>query len=139
MTQIIQDKLLDKIVRTPHPRVTGGSRELSQIVDMLLKKDPRKRPTINELLEHPYIAKHVGGLLPKEVHDDEFSHTIIHSSPGSKNNKAPQVSLPGIGSGQGPPLRSYLRVKHKLSAALEHAYLQQKLYLKSNVLFPSLS
>ena len=56
--------LVMKIVRGNYPPVSKMySPELRGLVDRMIKKDPRQRPTVNEILALPFIKQHIGGFL----------------------------------------------------------------------------
>ena len=46
---------------------------------MLLTKDPRKRPNVNEILRMPILAKRITHYLEDNDFKDEFSHTLLHN------------------------------------------------------------
>ena len=45
----------------------------------MLNRDPKKRPSINELLKTPLLMKYVKGFLDDDTFTDEFSHTVLHN------------------------------------------------------------
>ena len=49
--------LKQKITREPHGYIHGRSSNMNEFIDFLLQKDPNDRPTIKEVLEHPFIKK----------------------------------------------------------------------------------
>lgn len=46
---------------------------------MMLKIDPAKRPSINQILRIDFIRDRVTKLLNEDDFKDEFSHTILHN------------------------------------------------------------
>ena len=56
------------------------SPELSELVAKLLCKDPRGRPSVNEVLRRPLVQKRVEDLLSESMRKCEFSHTVLHGS-----------------------------------------------------------
>jgi serine/threonine protein kinase len=85
------EKLLDKIVRgRPASLPRQYSQQLRDVVDWLLKKDPRKRPSVNELLKVPFIKDEVAKFLSPDEEREEFSHTILHKY--NNNKPAPAVN-----------------------------------------------
>ncbi|CAL6047888.1 Kinase [Hexamita inflata] len=54
------------------------SQQLKDVITAMLQKDPKKRPTINQLLRQPFIMQKIQQLLPDEKFDDEFAHTVFH-------------------------------------------------------------
>lgn len=72
--------LLDKIVRSkPAPISKMYSKEIRQVCDNLLQKDPRLRPSAAKLLQLPFIQKNIKRFLTAGQLQEEFSHTIIHT------------------------------------------------------------
>ena len=45
----------------------------------MLKRDPRQRPTIHELLKVPVLERRIERFLSENVFMDEFSHTLLHN------------------------------------------------------------
>lgn len=45
----------------------------------MLVKDPKKRPSINEVLKMPLVEKRISQFLGKDEFKDEFAHTILHN------------------------------------------------------------
>jgi len=52
---------------------------VTNIVSMMLKRDPRQRPTIHQLLKVPVIERRIERFLAGDVFMDEFSHTLLHN------------------------------------------------------------
>jgi hypothetical protein len=50
----------------------------------MLQRDPKARPSINQVLKHPHIAKRIQYFLADEDFKDEFSHTILHNQDAFK-------------------------------------------------------
>ena len=46
---------------------------------MMLKRDPRQRPTIHQLLKVPVIERRIQRFLDGPEFRDEFSHTLLHN------------------------------------------------------------
>lgn len=55
------------------------SAQLNALVGALLTKDPRRRPSINEVLKMPIIARRISNFLEDDLFKDEFSHTLLHN------------------------------------------------------------
>ncbi len=55
----------------------------------MLMVDDTRRPTINELIRIPIIAKRAQSLLDDETFVEEFSHTVLHRMNIFEKNKAP--------------------------------------------------
>ena len=54
------------------------SREMKALIAKLLTVEEKDRPSINELLKMPSLAKRVRAMLTDEVFIEEFSHTVLH-------------------------------------------------------------
>ena len=54
------------------------SKDMSFLMQALLKKKGSERPSINQLLAFPLIKCRIEQLLTNEQFKDEFSHTILH-------------------------------------------------------------
>ena len=49
--------LKEKITQVPHDEIEGRSKNMNDFINFLLNKDPNDRPSIKEVLEHPFIFK----------------------------------------------------------------------------------
>eukprot|EP01017_Pseudomicrothorax_dubius_P014976 TRINITY_DN17457_c0_g1_i1.p1 TRINITY_DN17457_c0_g1~~TRINITY_DN17457_c0_g1_i1.p1 ORF type:complete len:406 (-),score=88.96 TRINITY_DN17457_c0_g1_i1:628-1845(-) len=68
-----------KIVRGAYPPLpVTVSSGLKSLVESLLKVDPAKRPTVNEILRMPLIQRRIKDFLSESQRLSEFSHTILH-------------------------------------------------------------
>lgn len=75
--------LVMKILRAKYsPIPYYYSNDLRKLVDMLLNKNASKRPSVNEVLNLPFIAQRVKNLLGNTIRRKEFSHTIFHGCKG---------------------------------------------------------
>ena len=45
----------------------------------MLIKDPKRRPTINEILNMPILERRISQFLEGSEFKDEFSHTLMHN------------------------------------------------------------
>ncbi|CAL6051543.1 Kinase [Hexamita inflata] len=63
-----------KIIMEKHTPIDSSqySSDLSDIVNLMLTKDPEKRPSVNQLLSLPSIRKWVPRLLSKKTQEQEF-------------------------------------------------------------------
>lgn len=51
--------LIGKILRGIYPAISSRySPDLRRLIDSMLKRDPRRRPSVEELLKHPLVAKY---------------------------------------------------------------------------------
>jgi NIMA (never in mitosis gene a)-related kinase len=83
------NQLLMAIIRgryTPIP--STYSKELQDLVDRMLTKEPEKRPTINEVLKTPFIRDRLAQFLDDAMLEYEIGHTVLH---GRKPLAAPTV------------------------------------------------
>ena len=55
------------------------SQDLKNLVDKMLIKEPEKRPTINQILNIPYLKKRLPNFLDKELLEYEMGHTRLHN------------------------------------------------------------
>ena len=44
----------------------------------MLAKDPKKRPTINQICKFPLVKKTLPKVLGWDTFQDEFTHTVLH-------------------------------------------------------------
>ncbi|KAK8845020.1 hypothetical protein M9Y10_021196 [Tritrichomonas musculus] len=79
--------LIMKILRSKHsPIPSFYSSDLRNLVDVLLQKDPKKRPRIHQILNYDFIRKRISNLLDTTLLKIEFSHTVIHSKKSNKED-----------------------------------------------------
>jgi NIMA (never in mitosis gene a)-related kinase len=45
----------------------------------MLTRDPRKRPTVNDILRMPIVERRIAQFLEGNDFKDEFSHTLLHN------------------------------------------------------------
>eukprot|EP00003_Mantamonas_plastica_P030586 TRINITY_DN765_c0_g1_i2.p1 TRINITY_DN765_c0_g1~~TRINITY_DN765_c0_g1_i2.p1 ORF type:complete len:942 (-),score=467.14 TRINITY_DN765_c0_g1_i2:1331-4156(-) len=73
--------LVLKILRGIYPPIPRYySDDLRDLIASMLQKNPKKRPSVNQILKKPFIKKRIQKFLSETVHNDEFSHTVIHDS-----------------------------------------------------------
>lgn len=69
-----------KIVKGSYaPIPSHYSREMKNLMSILLQVDPVRRPSINEIMKLPIINERVKNFLSETVRQIEFSHTILHN------------------------------------------------------------
>ena len=68
------------------------SMTVTDILKAMLQKDPKLRPTINNVLKHPAISRRIKYFLKQDIFMDEFSHTVMHNHDAFKH-LAEQLSL----------------------------------------------
>ena len=54
------------------------SKNLQNLLESMLQKDPDQRPNIGTLLKYPIVWEKVGGLLNADTYKEEFSHATLH-------------------------------------------------------------
>ena len=86
------NQLIVNIIRGRHPPISSAfSVEVRQLVDAMLTKDPSKRPSINQILQLPFIKKRLSNFLNSTLLNYEMQHTILH---GRKPFAEPTLLLP---------------------------------------------
>ncbi len=55
------------------------SPQINALLSSILIKDPKKRPTVHEILRMPLIKKRISKYLEEDDFRDEFSHTLLHN------------------------------------------------------------
>ncbi|GLD92659.1 hypothetical protein PINS_up001238 [Pythium insidiosum] len=81
-----QRQLFENIVSARAPQVptapVGGngvySARLAALVGDMLQKNPRDRPSVNQLLRSPLLMERMQGFLSDRALADELSHTVLH-------------------------------------------------------------
>ncbi|KAA6386780.1 MAG: putative NEK/NEK1 protein kinase [Streblomastix strix] len=79
-------------IGTPYylsPEIVDGSSELRSLVDSMLKRGPKERPSINQILRLPIVQKRINAFLSQTLVSEEFSHTIMHGLNIRKDGYAP--------------------------------------------------
>lgn len=68
-----------KIVKGQYNPIPGMySKELKNMISILLQVDPAKRPTTNSILQMPIIQQRVKNFLSETMRIQELSHTVLH-------------------------------------------------------------
>jgi NIMA (never in mitosis gene a)-related kinase len=100
--------LVLKIIRGSFPPVSAKySRDLRNLIDMMLRRNPRDRPSVNAVLRMPLMKSRIHRFLTDTLVSEEFSHTVLHRVPrplphgGMAAPKKPSV-LPGAPLRQKP-------------------------------------
>ncbi|KAM3862214.1 serine/threonine-protein kinase Nek5 [Diretmus argenteus] len=72
-------QLVGRICRGRYNPVSSRySYDLRLLVTQLFKVSPRDRPSVNSILKHPFLEKHISKHLDRQVMEEEFSHTVLH-------------------------------------------------------------
>ena len=70
--------LVMKIIRGNYPPPSSQySSPLRNLIDRMIKKDPKQRPSVNEILAMPFIKDHIGGMLP-QVGSVQSTHITLY-------------------------------------------------------------
>ncbi|KAF1772202.1 hypothetical protein JG687_00008630 [Phytophthora cactorum] len=79
-----QRQLFENIVRGVTPQLPAcGSlnsikRELQALVDDMLRKEPRARPSVNQLIRRPLVLARIQTFLSARALASELNHTVLH-------------------------------------------------------------
>ncbi|KAG9391702.1 Nek1 Ser/Thr kinase-like [Carpediemonas membranifera] len=85
--------LVTRILRGAYPPVSSRySKELRDLVSSMLTKNPRSRPTINQILKTTIIRQRISKYLSQDEINDEFSHTVIHANPAMPGQRISKVN-----------------------------------------------
>eukprot|EP00742_Colponemidia_sp_Colp-10_P007604 GILJ01008196.1.p1 GENE.GILJ01008196.1~~GILJ01008196.1.p1 ORF type:complete len:643 (-),score=109.38 GILJ01008196.1:299-2227(-) len=69
-----------KIVRGVYPPIPAHySPQLRNLIDLMLSKDPDRRPSVNEILAMDFITERIEKFLSMTLINVEFSHTMLHN------------------------------------------------------------
>ena len=95
------NNLVLKIIKGSYPALpTKYSKDLRNLVGILLKRQPKDRPTINETLKMPIIKERIEKFLSETLIHHEFSHTVLHRK---KPDKPGMKMLGEIGPSKSEP------------------------------------
>lgn len=74
------------------------SKNMKDLIESMLNVDASKRPSVNDLLDHPTIKPRIGRLLSEEEKKEEFDHTVLHNEHILKDKGKAQVppKAPGV-------------------------------------------
>ena len=73
-------QLAQKIIQGNYaPLPSHFSPAVSNILSMMLKRNPAQRPTIHQLLKVPVIERRIERFIQGDVFREEFSHTLLHN------------------------------------------------------------
>lgn len=82
--------LVLKILRGNYPEIPKHySKNMNDLISMMLTKDPFKRPSIRIVLEKDFLMAWINQLLSNSIAKHEFSSTFLHKqiSYGDEENK----------------------------------------------------
>ncbi|EAR89595.1 Serine/Threonine kinase domain protein (macronuclear) [Tetrahymena thermophila SB210] len=76
-----------KIVKGVYAPISSYySKDMTQLISLLLNVDPSKRPQVNQILKLPIIQHRIKKFLSETIRQNEFSHTILHNRNFVSNN-----------------------------------------------------
>ncbi|XP_029684564.1 serine/threonine-protein kinase Nek1 isoform X2 [Takifugu rubripes] len=90
--------LVLKIIRGSYPPVSVHySQDLRSLLAQLFKRSPRERPSVNSILDKPFLAGRIERFLSPEIIAQEFHHHVLHKQPkaGAVPGPAAKRSAPG--------------------------------------------
>ncbi|KAG7393457.1 Serine/threonine-protein kinase Nek3 [Phytophthora boehmeriae] len=79
-----QRQLFDNIIRNATPQLPScGSlnsikRELQALIDDMLRKEPRQRPSVNQIIRRPIVLARIQTFLSDRALSSELNHTVLH-------------------------------------------------------------
>ena len=67
-----------KILRGNYPAIPNTySKDLKDLIEVMLIKNPSQRPSMRKILEKPFLAKRITKLLTSTIAKSEFTSTFI--------------------------------------------------------------
>ena len=73
-------QLAQKIIQGQYaPLPSHFSPAVTNLIGMMLKRNPAQRPTIHQLLKVPVLERRIERFLQGQEFKDEFSHTLLHN------------------------------------------------------------
>ncbi|XP_065325797.1 serine/threonine-protein kinase Nek1 isoform X3 [Pelmatolapia mariae] len=89
--------LVLKIIRGSYPPVSCHySQELRFLLAQLFKRNPRERPSVNSILDKPFLSCRIEKFLTPQIIAQEFRHTFLHKQPKSGVAQVPSASAQKI-------------------------------------------
>lgn len=89
------DDLLLRIIRgTYTPVPSTYSTELRNLVTQMLKREPRDRPCVNNILRKQIMQERIRRFLTETELEDEFSHTVLHRGNMKRDLPSPVAPRP---------------------------------------------
>ncbi|XP_055364123.1 serine/threonine-protein kinase Nek1 isoform X2 [Betta splendens] len=90
--------LVLKIIRGSYPPVSVHySQELRFLLAKLFKRDPRERPSVNSILDIPFLSSRIERFLTPQLIAQEFRHTFFHKQPKPGAVQGPPAKRPAPG------------------------------------------
>eukprot|EP00002_Diphylleia_rotans_P031683 TRINITY_DN6599_c0_g1_i4.p1 TRINITY_DN6599_c0_g1~~TRINITY_DN6599_c0_g1_i4.p1 ORF type:complete len:904 (-),score=141.51 TRINITY_DN6599_c0_g1_i4:202-2913(-) len=93
-------ELMDLILTSPYPPLQNASPEFASLVDSLLQKDPLRRATWTELLDHPFWSIRIPKVpLPPQPQFDAYAAAVKSRFPASLSTSIKEKSIRASASG----------------------------------------
>uniref|UniRef100_A0A6Q2YF90 non-specific serine/threonine protein kinase n=1 Tax=Esox lucius TaxID=8010 RepID=A0A6Q2YF90_ESOLU len=81
--------LVLKIIRGSYPPVSMHySQDLRTLMGLLFRRNPRERPSVNSILDKPFLSHRIFRFLTPEIIAQEFSHSFLHKQPKAAKRPA---------------------------------------------------
>ncbi|XP_047192619.1 serine/threonine-protein kinase Nek1 isoform X2 [Scophthalmus maximus] len=91
--------LVVKIIRGSYPPVSVHySQELRFLLALLFKRNPRERPSVNGILDKPFLSSRIEKFLTPQLIAQEFRHTFLHKQPKASVLQGQPAKRPAPGS-----------------------------------------
>ncbi|XP_015200423.1 serine/threonine-protein kinase Nek1 isoform X2 [Lepisosteus oculatus] len=90
--------LVLKIIRGSYPPVSVHySYDLRNLMSHLFKRNPKDRPSVNSILENPFISRRIQKFLTPQFIAQEFSYPALHKQPKVSEAQVAAVKRPTQG------------------------------------------
>lgn len=77
-----------KIVREPHPQLPDRfSKELKDLIDAMLRKDDRGRPTTREILDLPFAEKYMIDFIKEKTKTTAFEQEAVSTAAAAQEER----------------------------------------------------
>uniref|UniRef100_A0A3P8XIL8 non-specific serine/threonine protein kinase n=1 Tax=Esox lucius TaxID=8010 RepID=A0A3P8XIL8_ESOLU len=89
--------LVLKIIRGSYPPVSMHySQDLRTLMGLLFRRNPRERPSVNSILDKPFLSHRIFRFLTPEIIAQEFSHSFLHKQPKAGVAHGPPAKRPAL-------------------------------------------
>ncbi|CAF1285061.1 unnamed protein product, partial [Didymodactylos carnosus] len=123
------NSLVIKIIRGQTPETSKDySKPLTNLIELMLKKDPSERPTVKQILQSQYMKQNIIRLLDKTRQKQANAKSVVSTSSAAPVSKSPKTKPPLDDYHSLPitPLPSYEGSDNKLSDPRERRRMQQR-------------
>ncbi|XP_018588652.1 serine/threonine-protein kinase Nek1 isoform X4 [Scleropages formosus] len=111
--------LVVKIIRGSYPPVSVHySHDLRSLVAQLFKRSPKDRPSVNAILEKPFLSRRIPRFLSPQLIAQEFSHVTIHKQPKVSVAHGVPAKRPAPGSSLAAPAQKITKPAAKYGVPL---------------------